>query len=507
MSDVALSKLPDLNRRTFLKLTAVLAGASLTGCSEINVGTKSPSTCPPPGTGELIIDMHCHLLNIRDADTKSFVARRTADTDENNRWLNGFVKAMTSLVSLSQYPFVMTATDEYHWLKNNRARLQQDYQEFCTLAAEAQYGLLFASREDQIYGFGSNRTRNAQRLMTLFPQVDIFTPSMVDLGEGNWKSYSSPYELALCYEQIHLTTNGRFLPLVSFSPERAFIERTWGSGKNGERQLELVQRCIETRGFIGVKVHPSSGFAPLNNATYGCPNTGNPGMTLSPERAEFYDRHLRQLFDYCRSVDVPILTHSGTGISANRDCMDSKSTNSPDQWGELLKGMFTTESQTQTSPLRICFAHFAGGFSETGQAHDWLCQAARLIARYEGLYIDLSALAEMFTSDERDIKPIYKQAFLQFLKTHPALAQRMMYGSDWHMPGEAPIGTHYLSTIRSLVPTHLQQSTMGHNAVKFFGLAKGESNRDRLEAFYKANEVPLDNVAWIKKVDGATRKD
>lgn len=504
---------PNIDRRKFLQVFAALVGTQLAGCGGIELLTKSKDICSSPCSGDLVIDIHCHIMNVRDIDREAFIARRKANTDESNRWLNGLIEFGTSVFAFPHYLFVKKAAAEYHWLKANRTALQQSYQKFCDMAADEQSGLLFAESDDQIYGFGSNRARNAARLMALYPNVDIFTPSMVDLGEGNWKNYSSPYEIALCYEQINIASNGRFLPLVSFSPERAFIERTWENGDNGERQLELVKRCIENRGFIGVKVHPSSGFAPLNNIVNGCPNSAKQGMILSNERADFYNEQLAMLYAYCKSVDVPILTHSGTGISANRTCMEWNSTNSPRQWGEAIRQARLTPSadQAQTSrgnhDLRVCLAHFAGGFSPSGAPHPWLIQAADEMDRHDSLFIDLSALSEMFTKDKGKILDTYKKAFLLFLKQNPTLAQRMMYGSDWHMPGEAAIGDDYLPTIRSLIPQELQRQTMGLNAVKFLGLAKGNSNRARLECFYKANSVPLDKVQWIQKVDNATMKD
>lgn len=95
--------------------------------------------------------------------------------------------------------------------------------------------------------------------MALFPEVDLFTPAMVDLGEGSFDGYSDPYELASYYEHLHIASNGRFVPLVSYSPDRAWEEGQYGLSR---RQLIHVRDCVEKRGFIGVKVHPPLAFHP-----------------------------------------------------------------------------------------------------------------------------------------------------------------------------------------------------------------------------------------------------
>jgi len=354
---------------------------------------------------------------------------------------------------------------------------------------------------------------------------------MVDFYEGDWEKYSYPTELVNYYKQLNIASNGRFLPLVSFSPERSYEEEVvarWDREETYKRNLELVKYAIEELGFIGVKLHPSSGFSPINNNDYGCPNTPNQRQErLFPAQAAHYDKILMELFEYCRRVDVPLLIHSGTGISANRECMErgddpSKWTNSPNSWSQALdivngvklkyEGRLIPEDQE----LRICLAHFAGAFRRGGkpmkmgsafdhtdpykypEAHPWLLLAAEACAKHKGVYVDLADVSEWFSDDTPGE---YNRLFLDFIDGNDDLAQKMMYGTDWHMPEVAPLGSRYLSSVQDFLPPELMDNTMGLNAVEFYGLARGRATRKRLEAFYSRHDLDLKKIPWIAKID------
>lgn len=149
----------------------------------------------------------------------------------------------------------------------------------------------------------------------------------------------------------------------------------------------------------------------------------------------------------------------------------------------------------------MCLAHFAGGFTASGDVHPWLNLAAEEMEKNSSMYIDLSSSAEMFTNDKRDVQDTHREVFLKFLARNRKLAEKMMYGTDWNMPQIAQIGNHYLPVIRSLVPEQLRSQTMGLNAAEFYGLRPGENNRERLKLFYQARGVSLGKVSWMTKLD------
>lgn len=533
----------EFDRRSFIRLIILCSAyPALSGCARI-FPNHDPGNCSVETTsGKLIIDMHCHLMNLRDLNRESFVGRRFANTDEEKGLLDAFSSLGTWLVSLPGYWFTKSASSEYQWLLAETERLQIDPQMFCDLAAKEQAGFFFPKDDKQKTGFFSNRTRLAARMMYIFPEVDIFTPSMVDFAEGNWEKYSYPGELVHYYKQLNIASNGRFLPLVSFSPERSYqeIKGRWDGNEKYIKNLELVKYAIKELGFVGVKLHPSSGFSPIKNEEYGCPNTsGQTQKELHPDQAVHYNEILMELFEYCRSADVPILIHSGTGISAYRNCMEkmkgddpSKWTNSPDSWSLALDKLNRNNLTSNDWKLRICLAHFAGAFCRngikdkkagggckenndtqdhdtkelqsdkkdlppTGEPHPWLLQAARAAAKHEGVYVDLADVAEWFGKN----KGRYKELFENFIDSHEELAKKMMYGTDWHMPTVAQQGHKYLLSVQDFLPDKFMDSAMGLNAVDFYGLAEGRDTRKRLEVFYDRHGLDLNKIPWMSKVD------
>lgn len=459
--------------------------------------------------------MHCHILNLRDADGPAFVVRHVTDGDEGSTLLDGASGVATWLASLPNYLVTSSAEKELAWLKKITLEVQGQIQNFCEEADRNQAGIFFAAEGRQAFGFTSNRTRNAARLLSLYPEVDIFTPSMVDFYEGK-RDYSDPRVLVNYYSQLNIATLGRFLPLVSFNPTRAFEE---GGRASRNKYLNLIRESIEEKGFVGVKIHPSTGFAPIHNREYGCPNSIRQHLVHIPDaEADFYDEILNDLFVYCRGADIPILTHSGPGVAANGKCMNNPDTdlstrsNSPALWAKAIKRADLNDRDIwgnavpTSAKLTVCFAHLAGGFEHKKGSlspHPWLLSLDDIMRNNSRVYVDLSDQSEMFESRTGAIKKEYASLFTSFLADNPYVANRLMYGSDWHMPGAAMVGSKYFPGMKELIPYNLRDRTLGLNAAEFFGLAKGRRTRGRLEQFYRRNGVSIAQVSWVTKVDRA----
>ena len=495
-----------VSRREALHWALGGAMVTLSGCSMPNIMKPRPTCLEVQSTDGLIIDMHCHLMNRKDVNLKTFVDRRVINSDESI-WKVLVTYFPTWLIEPLAEGWAMTSTEELEWISQYLTELQTGAQHFCDLAIGAQKGWVFASKDPQwmfasknIQGQGMlrNRTRNAARMIELFPSVDLFTPSMVDLYEGPTKNTSKLIELVRYYKQLHIASQGRFIPLVSFSPERAYWERNNPENSDYKRPFSLVQYCIEELGFIGVKVHPSSGFAPVNNMRHACPNTF---MQIEPDKRrwkderEFYDKEMERLFQYCSSVDVPILTHNSTGIDANEKCMHRfdnqlEWTNSPVQWGAAIRNW----------KIRVCLAHFADGFDKEAEPKAWLAYVLAHLESLPGMYLDISHPDDMLNPDGNSIRPEMRTAFVDLLRRHPVVGKRLMYGSDWHMPEVAELGERYYAIMNDLIPSENKRRVMGMTAVEFFGLERGRQTRERLEKFYKSNSVPLEKVPWLRKL-------
>lgn len=246
-------------------------------------------------------------------------------------------------------------------------------------------------------GFVSSRTRNAALMMAQFPKVDLFIPSVVDFYEGLPESYSDPTRQMQFYTALTIISQGRFLPMVSFHPERYFEEKR---DRHAFNNLDLVKNAIEIGGAIGVKVHPSSGFDPLSNADYaqlgenpdkyqnGC-HIRSEHPSLNAEKYEVMDEAMHDLFELCSKLEVPILTHSGTSISSASKCMYGASnleapgdyitnpqhpndwTNSTHHWSMALN-----DPELTAPNARVALAHFAGGFGQMKTPTNELVQNA-----------------------------------------------------------------------------------------------------------------------------------
>jgi predicted TIM-barrel fold metal-dependent hydrolase len=360
-------------------------------------------------------------------------------------------------------------------------------------------------------GFFSGRLANAVRLEHEFPTVDLFTPAMVDFYEGAEDWYSEGFTMSVLYERISQATFGRMLPFISFNPQRAV---DYAKRAEARTPLGLVKKCIKDRNFIGVKLHPSVGFGPVENGLNACPNS----RKQSPAAAAAYrmrygtklDQVLGDLFEYCADNEVPILTHGSPGIPANAGCMmpaghEQDWLYAPKLWGRVLDAMKLRNPQ---KPLRLCIGHFAGAFSATKYWQPWLDSLLQVMEAHPTLYTDISIQRGLFPSKEGNHGEL-RQAFTKIFENNSKiLSSQALYGTDWHMPETMDVGGEYLHTLRDLVPASMRDNVFGLNAVEFLGLRKGRMNRARIDEYQtwlqaqRPARAPKGYVpGWMAKVD------
>lgn len=568
-----------MQRRHFITGASALA---LSGCAgltsqQINHLAAQCRRFPDATQNQILrIDAHCHLMNAGDGSAGDFLARHQFKTP-NFRIIPGLMARLG--VSDAANPEVDTRL------------LQQAFDEgwsdekLCSIASGREKGPFIAKHyqnervafgEGRYFGFISSRVRNATIMMAHWPQVDIFTPSMVDLYEGFEPvnkandGYGGIAEQARFYRQLNLTTRGRFLPLVSFNPEREVKEcqkqglllaKDGPLNETYDRQIDLVRDAIENHGFIGVKVYPPAGFDPHDNTRFGIANlTYRPNAELSAAQAQRYDQAMGELYALCTELDVPVLTHGSASLSANaekmfQDASASNWTNAPGHWVSALAGQITcTEGDFRggecgtrpKSPLcgqprdfDVCLAHFANRFAKSVPGQDsemtpqyapdgtlipslWLHEAMdEILTGSTGrLWLDLSFMSLLAISkadqlgvpipdklkDQRD-GGRYARAFEAFLskRSHRKLLDRILYGSDWHMPGISVLGPDYLNMIEATLPSKsARKRIMGQNAARFYKLRQGEANRERLARFYRDNGLELGQILWMDRIDRAS---
>ena len=358
----------------------------------------------------LRIDVHCHLLNHDDANGSAFIVRRFfPDNAALDLLGGGILRTVVNVADFSTDEIeteirLLRAFREQKDVRTGKKKKEFEAVEFCGMANSRVSGLVRADTtakqlrpgDGRLLGLASNRLRNAAMMMSFWPEVDIFMPLMIDFREGQDRpGTTTPNRRAKFYRELNLTTQGRFLPLISYNPRRQVED----GAIEGLRSLDLVKRAIEEWGFIGVKLHPTSGFNPTENAKNGCPNSPlQIDQQLSGLQSLAIDRAMEALYRTCEALDVPILTHGSDSLSANEACMQGKPihrvpkyengrptgpfnmrydadplnrilyrapetwTNAPQQWGEAIDRHAMGYKERYN--LRVGLAHYASRFTD-----------------------------------------------------------------------------------------------------------------------------------------------
>jgi predicted TIM-barrel fold metal-dependent hydrolase len=78
------------------------------------------------------------------------------------------------------------------------------------------------------------------------------------------------------------------------------------------------------------------------------------------------------------------------------------------------------------------------------------------------------------------------------LEHNQKASSKIMYGSDWTMIGRERNASAYFRNFSKLFAASFQQNAdaiLGGNAAYFFGLTPKQQNRDRLERYYRDNDL------------------
>lgn len=512
------------------------------------------------------IDPHCHILNLRDISAGPFVVRRFLNYDEAAApGFDAIAGAIVGTVADVLKITTKTTSFEHGNLRNKVEKSPGkppfiDATDFCEFAENNQSGPFKANSDRQLTGVFSRKYRNAARLSEIYPDFDIFMPSIVDLYDDR-RSMTSIGQQIEFYSMLNLSTAGRFLPMVSFNPQRHYDLKMRFKLEEQNNYLAFVKDAVLNRGFIGVKVHPSSGFSPAENLTYGCSNTATQIVTENDQelydRFTAYDALMAELFDFCAAADVPILTHGSDGISANQRCMRgprlTNGTKRPSgpmadpsntsewrylyrKWGRIGGEDNPDELEWTNSPriwdkisrkhkVNVIISHFANAMREERlnqrdievRISDWLVATAQAVNTNPYLYVDLSIITEFFAEDdnaplEYRLREGHKKLFARLIRRFPKLKRQMIYGSDWHMPATARVGARYSELIEELLRyAKLSEReidlVMGERAATLFGLRRGGQNRKRLEEFYvtegarrSGRPYDLRDIKWMRKL-------
>ena len=329
--------------------------------------------------------------------------------------------------------------------------------------------------------------------------VDMYCPALLDydfwLGGG--AATKSPLaDQYIVMERVMRLMQGRFHAYAPFNPWRQAVDR---SG----HYFRDMQDAVEKRGFIGIKLYPSIGFAPYGNVdalqAHEAPpswrRAGFPGV-------EALDRAMDTLFAWCNARGVPILAHAGPSFGPDGA---SDALGGPTYWRKAIDRMQSIAQSRGTTPAPVCFGHSGGAYLECDHKPAWPVDFARLMHDFPNAYGDLSYWDDFIgASPER-----YDNAVGTLKAMHAewsGIDQRLMYGSDWNLLLQEKDWAQYLNRFAPAIRTGGFDDVglrriLGPNAAAFLGLAQSSgpnSNRPRLDALYGRWQVA---PAWRSKVD------
>ncbi|WP_432877208.1 amidohydrolase family protein [Kribbella sp. CA-245084] len=332
-------------------------------------------------------------------------------------------------------------------------------------------------------------------LMSTYPDVDLFTPMLVDLGTAlGDKAKTSVREQVILQEQISRLsmlgklpwqTRARIHPFVGFDPRHEVRAR---QAHDIDTPLAVVKDAIRRFGFVGVKVYPPMGFRPLKNVAVG---------DVTAEEAATLNEVLDEFYKWCVEEHVPITAHCNNSQYAS-EIYKNAGLAGPGGWIDVLE-------KYDSLHLDLDLGHF-GGAHAVEQPDAWIWQIANAAARFDHLYADVG---DHKTHDRALSGPYLDRLHDMF--NRPAtkvMRDRLMYGTDWFMLAIYPDWDRFFTTYRDLYRDKLgagpTNDFLGTNALHFlgFGDPTNQNNRRLWEwyAKYAADHTP----AWLASPVPAT---
>lgn len=339
-------------------------------------------------------------------------------------------------------------------------------------------------------------------------KVDLVITHMVDynwpLSMGGTTPTSHETQLGVM-KRISRLSGGRVHAFVPFDPLREVAHR-WGlldpDLNPAPSALALAQRGIEEFGCVGVKLYPPMGFRAYGNEELErrTPDFWHkpwlPAGLQRPGLGRELDHALGDLYYYCLHHRVPIMAHTNWSNGPDTTFQDGAA----EAWGTALRVF---------PELQINFGHFGDVTGGSSLFSDLMRGPGQPGAN---AYADTGFFSESVENPaalERTLRDLFRQTSH---KGPAALAQRLLYGTDWEMTLISEAGDReYLEEFHRILSLFDQDGTLGsagrlsdrffgENAADFMGLRGGRPARERLDAFYRQEGVA--KPMWAHKVDG-----
>jgi len=278
-------------------------------------------------------------------------------------------------------------------------------------------------------------------------KVDIFVHHMMDM--------EFHYDPGKCHYHFNNEQLVRMRALVEQSGGRLMTFVAWNPIRPND--LALIQDTVTNGGAIGVKVYPPNGYRasdPVNNP----------------------------LWQFCVEHDVPVFTHcTPQGFQARPG---SGLNSDPKFWATVLAA---------NPKLRLCFGHAGGeagwfdrfNADEPDFEHSYAKGVIDLCVNNERVYCETGYLSDIL---DPALAPRFIDRLGRSIAAAPKLADRIMYGTDWHLIAKVNGYRRYTETFRALIAASpiagIAPKFFYSNAVDFLnlkGFVERQSESDRFD--------------------------
>ncbi|MSQ53468.1 MAG: hypothetical protein EXR28_16480 [Betaproteobacteria bacterium] len=527
----------DERRRNALAKIAGLAGlAALPARAADICGTNASHARPPLKYSKLLhIDAHCHIFNADDLPVGGFL-KRVVFRERDSQALRPF-NPLASIIDAISQAGAVGLSEEARLLE----RIVEGNENLCTRFNEGWFARSAGVTDPNTGAFGymtQPRLHNALRLTRLYPDIDLFTPALIDFDHWLKDEPRVPlYQQINLMERICIVTGGRFHAYAPFDPLRQVFAQ---GARSAITPLDLVKEAVGRQGFIGAKLYPPMGYKPYGNEGEGRMVfeghvlgrvkddmeivTGiKPGRDRASWLRQALDSVLGDLYDWCVDEEVPIIAHCNDSNFADSRRADLIHYGEPLQWEAALN------ANKKWSNLKVNLGHF-GRLDQHFVAEERLRKVHRravpeeerariiaelkeeieikqkeenqffdVVARGNGLYADLSNYDHFGERDLREDFTRNLNGWSQDARRAPVIQGKLMFGTDWHMHEDA--AGRYLEDHRTAINPQRYPDYYGANAARFLGLTEGGRNRKRIEAFYIRRKI--NEPDWLRKIRDA----
>lgn len=506
-----------MRARVALLLIVVLISLGVTSSAEVAAALaeaaelEGPAARDEPARVEdLVIDVHTHVFNAWDLPLVPFMKKHNVLLGAVAPFLVKHLRrqapryrgapAEPCLVDRRDSPGPETSCSEaeaaelFHELLDQEPELEEMVSQERTRGAGFVDLLEAGPRLVRfVTAFYDSRVHQARTLVSLYPEVDLFVPAMVDMdgwpGEDT-KLLPLADRLAAIGEvmtELNGDYPGILHPYIAFNP----LHGIEGLPEYMEGYHELIAGALRNDGFLGVKVYPSFGYLPLGNARVPAEEGHR------PPHAERVDAELEWLYAFAQENGIPIMAHcSAEGAELSK--IHSETYGHPRNWEPVLE---------RYPRLRVSLGHF-GKPSELIHAatagDNWPRIVNDMVGRYPNLYADLAL--DGVPREEDFVKML--TALRSLMDGQPRLRQRLMYGTDWFMllldPGAEEYYRRYDAEFTDeVLGPGTRRAFFGANAVEFLGLDDPRT-RERLRSYYASRSLAAPR--WLVDEQGPTSR-